>query len=69
MSEEINPSSCAKNDAVLRKVKEEKNVIHTIKRSKCCWVGDNLRRNWSREHVSERKNAEEDVISYWMELR
>lgn len=58
MSEEINPSSCAKNDAVLRKVKEEKKVMHTIKRSKCCWVGHNFRRNWSREHVSERKIEE-----------
>jgi hypothetical protein len=33
------------NEEVLRRVKEEKNIIHTVKRRKGNWIGHILRKN------------------------
>ena len=43
---------------VLRRVTEERNILHTIKRRKVNWIGQILRRNWLRKHVVERKVEE-----------
>jgi hypothetical protein len=36
-------------------VKEERNIVHTIKRRKANWIGDILRRNCLLKHVIEGK--------------
>jgi replicative superfamily II helicase len=43
------------NDEVLHKVKEDKNILHTIKRRKAIWIGHALRRNCFLKRVIERK--------------
>jgi hypothetical protein len=47
-----------KIEDVLRRVKEEKNVLHTIKRRKANWIGHNLLRNCLLKHVIEGKIEE-----------
>jgi hypothetical protein len=42
-----------RNEEVLHRVKEERNIIHTIKRRKANWVGHVLRRNCLLNHVIE----------------
>jgi hypothetical protein len=60
---------------VLHIVKEERNIIPTIKRRKANWIGHILRRNCLLKHVIEgkiegrwklRKDEEEGISSYWM---
>jgi hypothetical protein len=38
---------------VVRRVKEERNIVHTIKRRKANWIGHILRRNCLLKHVIE----------------
>jgi hypothetical protein len=38
---------------VLRRVTEERNILHTITRRKVKWIGQILRRNWFLNHVVE----------------
>jgi hypothetical protein len=40
---------------VLHRVKEERNIVHTIKRRKANWIGHILRRNCLLKHVIEGK--------------
>jgi hypothetical protein len=40
-----------RNEEVLHRVKEERNILHTIKRRKGNWVGHILRRNCLLKHV------------------
>jgi hypothetical protein len=40
---------------VLHRVKEERNIVHTIKRRKANWIGYILRRNCLLKHVIEGK--------------
>jgi hypothetical protein len=44
-----------RNEEVLHRVKEERNILHTIKRRKPNWIGHILRRNCLLKHVIERK--------------
>jgi hypothetical protein len=44
-----------KNEEVLRGVKEEGNVLRTIKGRKAKWVGHILRRNCRLKHVIEER--------------
>jgi hypothetical protein len=44
-----------KNEEVLHRVKEERNILHTIKRRKANWIGHILRRNCLLKHVIEGK--------------
>jgi hypothetical protein len=44
-----------RNNEVLRRVKEERNVLRTIKRRKANWIGHILRRNCLLKHVTEGK--------------
>jgi hypothetical protein len=41
------------NEEVLHRVKEERNIVHTIKRRKANWIGHILRRNCLLNHVIE----------------
>ena len=58
---------------VLHGVKEEKDILRTIKIRKANWIGHILRRNCLLQHVIAGKiegsgDNEEDVIIYWMIL-
>jgi hypothetical protein len=44
-----------RNWEVLHGVKEERNILHTIKRRKTNWIGNILRRNCHLKHVIEGK--------------
>ena len=47
-----------RNEKVLQRVNEERNILHTIKRRKANWIGHILRRNCPRKHVIEGKVEE-----------
>jgi hypothetical protein len=44
-----------RNEEVLHRVKEERNILHTIKIRKANWIGHILRRNCLLKHVIEGK--------------
>jgi hypothetical protein len=44
-----------RNEEVLHRVNEERNIVHTIKRRKANWIGHSLRRNCLLKHVIEGK--------------
>jgi hypothetical protein len=44
-----------RNEEVLHRVKEERNILHTIKSRKANWIGHILRRNCLLKHVIEGK--------------
>jgi hypothetical protein len=44
-----------RNEVVLHRVKEERNIVHTIKRRKANWIGHILRRNRLLKYVIEGK--------------
>jgi hypothetical protein len=44
-----------RNEEVLHRVEEERNILHTIKRRKANWIGHILRRNCLLKHVIEGK--------------
>jgi hypothetical protein len=72
--EKISWTDHVRNEEVLRRVKEERNILRTIKRRKTNWIGHTLRRNCFLEHVIEgkwkgKKEEEEEVSSYLMTLR
>jgi hypothetical protein len=52
---EISWTDRVRNEEVLHRVKEERNIVHTIKRRKANWVGHILRRNCLLKHVIEGK--------------
>jgi hypothetical protein len=41
--EKISWSDIVRNEEVLHSVKEERNIVHSIKRGKADWIGDILR--------------------------
>jgi hypothetical protein len=43
------------NEGVLHRVKEERNILHTIRRRKANWIGHILYRNCLLSHIIERK--------------
>ena len=50
-----------KNEGILRRVKEESNFLHTIKRRKANNIGHILRGNCFLKHVFERKTEKKDI--------
>jgi hypothetical protein len=44
-----------RNEEILHRVKEERNILHKIKRRKANWIGHILRRNCLLKHVIEGK--------------
>jgi hypothetical protein len=46
-----------RNEEVLSTVKAERNILHTVKRSKANWTGHILRRNCLLKHVIEGKTG------------
>jgi hypothetical protein len=51
--EKISWTDRVRNEEVLRRVKEERNILHTVKRRKANWIGHILRRNCLLKHVIE----------------
>jgi hypothetical protein len=37
--------SCKKEEEILHRVKEDRNILHTTEREKANWIGHSLRRN------------------------
>jgi hypothetical protein len=50
---EISSTNRVRNEEVLHRVKEERNILHTIKRRKANWIGHILRTNCLLKHVIE----------------
>jgi hypothetical protein len=53
--EKISWTDRARNEEILSRVKEERNILHTIKRRKANWIGHILRRNCVLKQVIQRK--------------
>jgi hypothetical protein len=53
--EKISWNDRVRIEEVLHRVKEERNIVHTIKRRKANWIGHILRRNCLLKHVIEGK--------------
>jgi hypothetical protein len=53
--EKISWTDSVRNEEVLHTVKEERNIIHTVKRRKADWIGHILRGNCLLKHVIEGK--------------
>jgi hypothetical protein len=53
--EKINWTDRVKSEEVLHRVKEERNILHTITRRKANWIGHILRKNCLLKHVIEGK--------------
>jgi hypothetical protein len=51
--EKIRWTDRVRNEEVLHKVKEERNILHTVKRRKSNWIGHILCRNCLLKHVIE----------------
>jgi hypothetical protein len=56
--EKISWTDRVRNEEVLHRVKEERNIVHTVKRRKANWIGHILRRNCLLKHVIEGKLEE-----------
>jgi hypothetical protein len=50
---EISWTNRVRNEEVLHRVKEERNIIHTIERRKANWIGHILRVNCLLKHIVE----------------
>ena len=48
-------SICVRNEEVLHRVKEETNILHTIKRRKANWFGHILCENRLLKHIIKEK--------------
>jgi hypothetical protein len=53
--EKISWTDRVRHEEVLHRIKEERNIVHTIKRRKANWIGHILRRNCLLKHVIEGK--------------
>jgi replicative superfamily II helicase len=53
--EKISWTNRVRNEEVLQRVKEERNIVHRIKRRNANWIGHILHRNCFLKHVIEGK--------------
>jgi hypothetical protein len=51
--EKISRTNCVKNEEVLHRVNEERNLLHTIKRRKANWISHILRRNCLLKQITD----------------
>jgi hypothetical protein len=67
-----------RNGEVLHRVKEERDILHTMKRRKAIWIGHIVCRNCLLKHVTEGKldgklsvtgRRGRGISSYWVTLR
>jgi len=66
--EKISCTDHVRNEEVLLRVKEQRNILHEISKRKSNWIGYILRRNCLLQRVIEGK-IKGSVGSYWMTLR
>ena len=62
--EKISWTDRVKNEEVLHRVKEERNVIYTIKRRKADWIGDILCRKCLLQYIIEGKIKENKKVTW-----
>ena len=76
--EMISWTDYVRNEEVLLRVNEQRNILHEIRKRKAKWIGHILRRNCLLKQAIEgnikgdmevARSKEEDVRSYWMTLR
>jgi hypothetical protein len=76
--EKISWTDRVRNEEVLQRVKEKRNITHTIKRREANWIGQIWRRDCLQKRVTGGKiegrievtgRRGEDVSSYWISLR
>ena len=53
--EKISWTDHVRNEEVLLRVKEQRNILHEISKRKTNWIGHILRRNWLLQRVIEGK--------------
>jgi hypothetical protein len=53
--EKISWTDCVRTEEVLHRVKEERNIVHTVNRRKANWIGYILRGNCFLKNVTEGK--------------
>jgi hypothetical protein len=53
--EKISWTDRVRNEEVLHRVKEVRNIVHTVKRKKANWIGNMLRRNCLLKHAIKGK--------------
>jgi hypothetical protein len=53
--EKISWTDHVRNEEVLLRVSEQRNILHTVKRRKTNWIGHMLHRNCVLKHVIEEK--------------
>jgi hypothetical protein len=53
--EKISWADRVNNEAVLHRVKEERNILHTIRQTKANWIGNIYHRNCLLSHINEGK--------------
>jgi hypothetical protein len=53
--EKISWTDRVNNETVLHRVKEERNILHTIRRKKASWIGHILHRKCLLKHIIEGK--------------
>ena len=51
--EEISWTDHVRNEKILHRVKEDRNILYTIKKRKVNWIGHNLCRNCLLKHIIE----------------
>ena len=51
--EKISWTDHVRNEDVLLRVKEQRNILHEIRKRKAKWIGHILRRNWLLQRVIE----------------
>jgi hypothetical protein len=61
--EKISWTERVRNEEILHRVKEERTIVHTIKRRKANWIGHILRRNCLLKHVIEGKEEGRIVMT------
>jgi hypothetical protein len=58
--EKISWADCVNNEVELHRVKEERNILHTIRRRKANWIGHILHRNCLLQHIIEENFSKHD---------
>jgi hypothetical protein len=61
--EKISWTDRVDNEAVLHRVKKERNMLHTIRQREANWIGHILHRNCLLQHIIEGQEDEEGDVS------
>ena len=67
--EKISCTDHVRNEEVLLRVKEQRNILHKIRKRKANWIGHILRRNCLLQRVTERKIQGGTEVTGWQGRR